>query len=269
MAHPLNRPQFDSGSGTVTSGYGVMQPRVAPSLPTGFGSTVYRRLTSGPGGVDPYAAAVSDVYQDLFDEGSYTGKGIYEVDVFEAAMAGKVPENVLLSHDLFEGVFARAGLLTDVDLFEEVPASYGVAARRQHRWVRGDWQLLPWVLRLAKNSAGERQRTPIPAHRRWKMIDNLRRSMAAPASFLLAAAALTLPGVSPFLWIALIVGSVAVPAFIPVLDGLIPRRLGISKRSYLRSAISDIALAISQTFLAVTMLAYQAWLTADAILRKG
>ena len=146
MAHPLNRPRFDPRAERVVDGYAVLQPRITPSLPTGPASTTYQRIVSGPGGVDPYAAAVSDVYQDLFDEGSYTGKGIYDVDAFEKALAGKIPENALLSHDLFEGLFARAGLLTDVDLFEEFPSNYEVAARRQHRWVRGDWQLLPWIL---------------------------------------------------------------------------------------------------------------------------
>ena len=192
-----------------------MQPRITPSLPTGPGSTTYQRIVSGPGGVDPYAAAISDVYQDLFEEGSYTGKGIYDVDAFEAALAGKAPENTLLSHDLFEGLFARAGLLTDVDLFEEFPSNYEVAARRQHRWVRGDWQLLPWILGYARNAAGRKTRTRIPAHGRWKMLDNLRRSLTAPSSFLLAVVAWTLPSVSAPLWTGLFVGSVAVPACHP------------------------------------------------------
>ncbi|MDH3213975.1 MAG: protein ndvB, partial [Myxococcales bacterium] len=267
MAHPLNRPRFDPRKGRVVEGYAVMQPRITPSLPTGPGSTAYQRIVSGRGGVDPYAAAVSDVYQDLFGEGSYTGKGIYDVDSFEAALEGKVPENALLSHDLFEGLFARAGLVTDVDLFEEFPSNYEVAARRQHRWVRGDWQLLPWVLGHARDAAGRKPRTRIPAQGRWKMVDNLRRSLAAPSSFLLAVAAWTLPSVSALLWTGLFVGSVAVPAFIPVLDGLIPRRRGISKRSHLRAVADDIFVALSQTLLAITLVAYQAWLMADAVVR--
>jgi cyclic beta-1,2-glucan synthetase len=267
MAHPLNRPRFDSREGRVVEGYAVMQPRITPSLPTGPGSTAYQRIVSGRGGVDPYAAAVSDVYQDLFGEGSYTGKGIYDVDIFEAALDEKVPENALLSHDLFEGLFARAGLLTDVDLFEEFPSNYEVAARRQHRWVRGDWQLLPWVLGHARDAAGRKLRTRIPAQGRWKMVDNLRRSLAAPSSFLLVAAAWTLPSVPALLWIGLFVGSVAVPAFIPVLDDLIPWRRGISKRSHLRAVADDIFVALPQTLLTITMLAYQAWLMTDAMVR--
>ena len=146
MAHPLNRPAFDAGAGRVVDGYAVLQPRITPTMPTNRLGSLYQRIFAGPAGVDPYAAAVSDVYQDLFGEGSYTGKGIYEVDTFEAALAGRVPENCLLSHDLFEGIFARAGLVTDIELFEEFPSHYEVAAARQHRWARGDWQLLPWII---------------------------------------------------------------------------------------------------------------------------
>jgi len=267
MAHPFNQPRFDPQKGCAVEGYAILQPRITPSLPTGPDSTAYQRIVSGPGGVDPYAAAVSDVYQELFDGGSYTGKGIYDVDVFEAALEGKVPENALLSHDLFEGLFARAGLLTDVDLFEEFPANYQVAACRQHRWVRGDWQLLPWILGLARDAAGRRPRAHITTQGRWKMVDNLRRSLVATSSLLMAVAAWILPDVPPLPWTGLLVGAVAVPAFCPVLDNLIPRRMGISKRSHLRAVGRDIFVASSQTFLAVTMLADQASLMADAVLR--
>src|SRR5439155_6844485 len=260
MAHPLNRPRFDPRKERVVEGFAILQPRLTPSLPTGPGSTTYQRIISGPGGVDPYAAAISDVYQDLFGEGSYTGKGIYDLDAFEAALEGKVPENALLSHDLFESSFARAGLATDVDLFEEFPTNYEVAARRHHRWVRGDWQLLPWILGHARDAAGRKQRARIPTHGRWKMVDNLRRSLAAPSAFLVAVTAWILPAVPPLLWTGLFVGSVVVPAVIPVLDGLVPRRWGISKRSHLRAVGHDIFVASSQTLLSIAMLAHQAWL---------
>ncbi len=267
IAHPFNRPRFDLRKGRVVGGYGILQPRITPSLPTGPRSTTYQRIVSGPGGVDPYAAAVSDVYQDLFEGGSYTGKGIYDVDIFEAALEGKVPESALLSHDLFEGVFARAGLLTDVDLFEEFPTNYEVAARRHHRWARGDWQLLPWILGHARNTAGRKEKTRIPVEDRWKMVDNLRRSLVAPSSLLVLVTAWILPDVPALLWAGLIVGSIAVPAFFPVLDNLRPRRSRISKRSYLRAVGRDIFVASSQTLLLVTMLADQACLMADAVVR--
>ncbi len=267
MAHPLNQPRFDAEMGRVVEGYGILQPRIVPSLPTGPESTTYQRIVSGPGGVDPYAGAVSDVYQDLFGEGSYTGKGIYDVDAFEAALAWRVPENALLSHDLFEGIFARAGLVTDIELFEEFPANYEVAVRRNHRWVRGDWQLLPWILGRSRNAAGQKRPARIPAHGRWRMLDNLRRSLFAPASFLLAVAAWTLPAVSPLLWTSLIIAAIAVPAFMPVLDGLIPRRPGYSKRSHLRATGGDIQVAALRMLLAITVLAHQARYMTDAVLR--
>ena len=146
MAHPLNRPRLDAGSRRVVEGYGVLQPRVTPSLPVGREGSLFQRIFSSASGIDPYAAAVSDVYQDLLGEGSYTGKGIYDVDAFEAAVDGRVPESALLSHDLFEGTFARAGLASDIEVVEEFPSRYDVAAARQHRWTRGDWQLLPCCL---------------------------------------------------------------------------------------------------------------------------
>ena len=147
MAHPLNRPRFDAAAGRVVAGYAVLQPRVTPSLPVGREGSLFQRIFSSMSGIDPYAAAVSDVYQDLFGEGSYAGKGIYDIDAFEAALAGRVPDSTLLSHDLFEGIFARAGLASDIEVVEEFPARYDVDALRHHRWARGDWQLLPWIVR--------------------------------------------------------------------------------------------------------------------------
>src|SRR5438067_6694776 len=145
LAHPLNHPRFDGATGQVVEGYAVLQPRVTPSLPVGREGSLFQRIFSSLSGIDPYASAVSDVYQDLFGEGSSAGKGIYDIDAFEAALAGRVPDSTLLSHDLFEGVFARAGLASDVEVVEEFPARYDVAALRHHRWARGDWQLLPWI----------------------------------------------------------------------------------------------------------------------------
>ena len=184
MAHPLNRPKFSHALGRVVDGYGVVQPRITPSLPSDREGSLFQRIFSGPSGIDPYASAVSDVYQDLFHEGSYTGKGIYDLDAFEAALAGKVQDNTLLSHDLFEGIFARAALATDIVLFDEFPSHYEAAAARQHRWARGDWQLLPWIFGRGSLSKDLRRRISIPAISRWKMFDNLRRTLSAPCMFL-------------------------------------------------------------------------------------
>jgi cyclic beta-1,2-glucan glucanotransferase len=256
LAHPLNRPRYDPGLGRVVAGYGVLQPRIAPTLPTGREGSLFQRIFSGPAGIDPYAAAISDVYQDLFGEGSYTGKGIYDVDAFRAALAGKVPDNALLSHDLFEGIFARAGLVTNVELFEEFPVHFAAAAARQHRWARGDWQLLPWIFHRG-----------IPALGRFRMLDNLRRTLSPLAAFLTLLAGWTLPGVSPAVWTLFVLGTMALPASLYVLAGVIPRRRGIAKRSHLLAVASDLALATAQVGLAITFLAHQAWLMTDAIVR--
>ncbi|HYH45988.1 MAG TPA: glucoamylase family protein, partial [Thermoanaerobaculia bacterium] len=267
LAHPLNQPRFDARLGRVAEGYGVLQPRITPTLPSDRDGSLFQRIFSGPAGIDPYAAAVSDVYQDLFAEGSFTGKGIYDVDAFTAALEGKVPESALLSHDLFEGIFARAGLVTDIELFEEFPAHFEAAAARQHRWARGDWQLLPWIFGRGPTRDGGRLSTPIPVIGRFKMLDNLRRTLLAPAAFLTLLAGWTLPAASPAIWMGFVLATMALPACLRLLSGLIPRRRGISKRSHVRGVATDFVLAAAQVGLTVTFLAQEAWRMADAIVR--
>jgi len=267
IAHPLNQPTFDSRTGRVTQGYGVLQPRITSTLPAEHEASIFQRIFSGSAGIDPYSSAVSDVYQDLFGEGSFTGKGIYDLDAFGAAMADRVPENALLSHDLFEGVFARTGLVTDVELFDEFPSNYLVSSARQHRWARGDWQLLPWILGRARDAGGRRSRGAIPGIARWKMVDNLRRTLSAPLTLATLVAAWTLPLVSAGLWTAFVLATAILPAALPVLAGLVPRRRGISKRSHLRAVGADVALAAADVGLGLTLLAHQAWLMVDAIIR--
>ena len=265
MAHPLNRPTLDPRSGRVIEGYAVLQPRVTPALPIGREGSLFQRVFSSARGMDPYACAVSDVYQDLFGEGSYCGKGIYDVDLFEAALAGRIPENTLLSHDLFEGIFARSGLASDIEVVDEFPARYDVATARQHRWVRGDWQLLPWL--FGRTSNGDRHHRAIPLVGRWKMIDNLRRSLSPPACLLALVVGWTLPFASAELWSAFVLTTIAIPALIPFLSGIMPRRAGLSKLVHLRAVGTDLVLALSQIVLLVTFLAHQAWTMCDAILR--
>ena len=261
MAHPLNRPRFSGPLGRVVRGYGILQPRVTPALPVGREGSFYQRLFSGPSGIDPYAAAVSDIYQDLFGEGSYTGKGIYDVDAFEAALEGRVPENALLSHDLFEGVFARAGLASDVEVVEEFPSRFDVAAKRQHRWTRGDWQLLPWL--FGHRSASQ----AVSATGRFKMLDNLRRSVLAPLALLALGLCWLMPVSSRTTATLLVVAAVAIPTFVPVLFSLLPHRTGIRFRNHVSTLIADLRLAVMQMLFSIVFLADRAWRMGDAIAR--
>nr|WP_255702015.1 glucoamylase family protein [Bordetella sp. LUAb4] len=261
MAHPLNRPIFDSALQRVVEGHGILQPRVTPSLPLHRGGSVYQRLFSSPAGLDPYAAAVSDVYQDLFGEGSYTGKGIYDIDAFEAALAGRVPDNTMLSHDLFEGVFARAGLVSDIEVVEEFPSRYDVASRRTHRWVRGDWQLLPW---LFGRQAGKGALPPVG---RGKMLDNLRRSLLAPATFLAFGAAWMMPLPMAGVAVLFLLVCHAAPAVLASLDFATARRSGVTLRHRAALLGQDLSLALQQELAAIAFLADNALKMADAIIR--
>ena len=261
MAHPLNRPRFSVSERRVVDGYAILQPRVTPSLPVGRAGSLYQRVISGPGGMDPYAAAVSDVYQDLFGEGSYTGKGIYDVDAFEAALCGRVPDNALLSHDLFEGIFARAGLASDIEVVEEFPSRYDVVAKRRHRWTRGDWQLLPWI--VGRPAGGQ----AVSRIGLWKMVDNLRRSIVAPVTLIALGLCWLLPISSGVAGVLLILSTIAVPAFFPTLFSVLPQRAGISLRNHFGMLAVDLRRAAMQSVLSVVFLADQAWRMGDAVVR--
>ena len=261
MAHPLNAPRLDATHARVVEGYAVLQPRVTPSLPTGRGSSLFQRIFSSMDGIDPYAAAVSDVYQDLFGEGSYAGKGIYDVDAFDAALRGRVADSTLLSHDLFEGVFARAGLASDIEVVEEFPVGYAVAALRQHRWARGDWQLLPWML----PGGGRTARDAIPAMGRWKMLDNLRRTLSAPAAVVALLAGWALPFPAALAWTAFVLLTIALPALLPVLGDVVPGARWVSLRCYLGVLGGGLRHAAALAGLTTVFLAHQAVLMADAI----
>ncbi|GAC1451462.1 MAG: glucoamylase family protein [Steroidobacteraceae bacterium] len=271
MAHPLNHPRFDAATGQVIEGYAVLQPRVAPSLPIGREGSLFQRVFSSGSGIDPYAAAVSDVYQDLFGEGSYAGKGIYDVDAFEAALAGRVADGILLSHDLFEGIFARAGLVSDIEVVEEFPSRYDVAAARQHRWARGDWQLLPWILgrgdAVGATASAVRGGQRLPLLGRWKMLDNLRRSLSAPATVAALVAGGVLARDSALAWTAFVVLTIAVPALLPSFAAIVPRRASINARSHFRALRNDLWLAGSLIAFQIVFLAHQAWLMTDAVSR--
>jgi cyclic beta-1,2-glucan synthetase len=260
LAHPLNQPKFDTQLGRVVQGFGVLQPRVTPSLPVGHYGSLFQRIYSSARGIDPYVFAVSDVYQDLFGEGSFAGKGIYDVDAFEAALAGKIPENTMLSHDLFEGVFARAALVTDIEVVEEYPERYGVAAARQHRWTRGDWQLLPWM--FGANS------TRIPALGLWKMIDNLRRSMSPVATILCFLVGWAILSFSEALhWTIFIVLLGLIPPLLPAISGAIPKSMPITVASRVKSSLADFGHVAALIAANLLFLGHQAGVMIDAVVR--
>ncbi|HRN57348.1 MAG TPA: glucoamylase family protein, partial [Agriterribacter sp.] len=184
LAHPLNSPQYNPRKKRVTEGYTILQPRVSNSLP-GPGASWYARIHGNEPGIDPYTRMISDVYQDLFNEGSFIGKGIYEVDTFTQSLSGRFPENRILSHDLVEGCYARSGFLSDVQLYEAYPQSYYADMQRRHRWIRGDWQILRWLFPLVPAPDKRYRRNPLSTLSRWKIFDNIRRSLVAPALLLL------------------------------------------------------------------------------------
>ncbi|MEO8520939.1 MAG: glucoamylase family protein [Acidobacteriota bacterium] len=266
LSHPLNRPRFDPARARVTEGYGVLQPRVGVNV-VSANRTAFAKVFSGHVGIDPYTTAVSDIYQDLFHEGSYVGKGIYDVDAFEAALANRVPENALLSHDLFEGFYARAGLVTDIHLVDDYPGQYLAYAARQHRWVRGDWQIIRWLWRTVPDGLRHPVRNALPAVARWKILDNLRRSLLAPALMILLAAGWTiLPG-SALIWTVLAVAVLAFPAYVQVARSLSSRVRGVPLSQHVAAERDHLVTSARQSLLSATFLAHQSWLMTDAIVR--
>jgi len=263
MAHPLNRAVLDPVSGHVVRGYGILQPRVGISLESANRS-LFASIASGSPGVDPYTTAVSDVYQDLFAEGSFTGKGIYDVDAFQQATRDRFPENTLLSHDLIEGTYARAALATDVEFYDDYPTRYLAATRRKHRWIRGDWQLLRWLMPVVPGVTGP-QRNHLSAISRWKIFDNLRRSVVEIAQLALLVAGWTvLPG-GPFVWTGLVLAGIASPWAFSIVLALVRPPRDKSWRAYYQAVGRDALTALAQYLLAVTFLPHQAAVSADAI----
>jgi cyclic beta-1,2-glucan glucanotransferase len=264
LSHPLNRPRLDERLQRVTEGYGVLQPRISVSV-VSANRTIFSQIFSGHVGVDPYTTAVSDLYQDMFGEGSYVGKGIYDVDAFEKTLENRIPENTLLSHDLFEGFYARAGLVTDIDLVDDYPASYLAYSARQHRWVRGDWQILRWLWPTVPDATGRPVRNTLPVISRWKIIDNLRRSLIPPALVLLLTAGWTiLPG-SPAIWTTLVLLVLAFPAYTQVarsIGNIVP---GVPLGDHLRAERDNILTSLRQAVFSVIVLAHQSVVMLDAI----
>jgi len=265
MAHPLNRPRYDEHKQRVCEGYGILQPRVGVSLP-GTNQSRYAQLYGSEPGIDPYTRAVSDVYQDLFSEGSFIGKGIYEVDAFERALAGRCPENRILSHDLLEGCYVRAGLLSDVQLYEENPSCYSVDVSRRHRWIRGDWQLAGWLLPRVPGPGAQRQKNPLSGLSRWKLFDNLRRSLVPSALTVLLLLGWTV--LSPFwLWTLAVIGIILIPPLLAAILDLFQKPEDVLPEQHVAAALRSAWRHGVQTVLTVMCLPYEAFFSLDAIVR--
>jgi cellobiose phosphorylase len=265
IAHPLNRARFDTKTRTVRGGYGLIQPRVSMSL-EGSSDSLFAWLYSGVTGVDPYAGAVSDTYQDVFGEGSFTGKGIFEVDMFNAALGDRFPENTLLSHDLLEGCYLRTGLASDVEVLDDQPSSYISHCARLHRWVRGDWQTLPWLLPLVPTPAG-RERTPLTALHRWKIVDNLRRSLYPAAVIVLAATGFGLLNGPLWGWLAILLAGLFFPLYFGFADAVLFRRPPRDTRSDRTTFRDDLKRDVLRSLLNGAVLPHQAYLMMDAAVR--
>ncbi len=264
IAHPLNQARFDPSIGRVVEGYGVLQPRVSFHLSAATHSR-FAALLASSGGIDPYSSAASDTYMDLFGIGSFTGKGVYDVDAFEAATGHTFPENQILSHDLIEGNYARCGLLSDTELFDDFPARYHAYARREHRWVRGDWQILPWLGRRVPSPHGSKP-NPLPTLERWKILDNLRRSLVPPSIVLMLALGWTvLPG-NPWFWTIFGFCVLAIPLFQLVIGTVFGCLRGGSLDG-LKRLPDSLPPTVAQVLLSLVFLANQSRLLVDAIVR--
>lgn len=264
--HPLNQPRINPTTNRVEYGYGILQPRVSISLSSASRSK-FVQIFSGYTGIDPYTTAVSDVYQDFFGEGSFTGKGLYDVDAFQNTLDNRVPPNSLLSHDLYESLFARAALTTDIELLDDYPASYEAFAKRSHRWTRGDWQIARWLCPTVPDAERRGVRNVLPLVARWKILDNLRRSLVAPSLFIwLVATCSFFPG-SALLWSLFVFCVIAFPVYLHVTTGLLIHPRGIPWTSHFWSVFGDFRTNAAQIALSFVFLPHQAWLMCDAIVR--
>jgi len=267
MAHPLNQPRLGPDGCCVVEGYGILQPRVNAALP-GDKASRYEQLCGGEAGIDPYTRTVSDVYQDVFFEGSFIGKGIYEVDTFERVLGQRLPDNRILSHDLLEGCYLRAGLLSDAQLYEEYPARYSDDVTRRQRWIRGDWQLAGWLLPSVPAAGGRRERNPLSALSRWKLFDNLRRSLvSATLTALLLLCWALLP--APWFWTCTVLSVIFLPTVLGTLFGLTEKPHDALWRQHLTSSFKSARLQFAHAALTLAFLPYEAWFSLDAIVRAG
>ncbi len=264
MAHPLNRPIVDPSRGVVTEGYGLMQPRISFDVESSNRS-IFSRIFTGQEGMDPYASAISDVYQDLFGEGVFTGKGIYDLSVFNDVLKDIVPENVVLSHDLLEGSYVRAALVSDLELVDAYPTKYNAYMTRLHRWIRGDWQLIPWLGNTITNRKLQTVRNPLSKISRWKIADNLRRSLVAPSILTLFILGFSiLPG-DALVWIGYGLAALGLPFLIHVYSEIVSNAPLFSRVKRHIKGFFGIKSSLFQFMLAITFLPYHALMVIKAV----
>ncbi len=267
LAHPLNRARYDEGQQRVCEGYGILQPRMGVSLP-GTNRSRYARLYGDEPGIDPYTRAVSDVYQDLFGEGSFIGKGIYDIDAFERSLKDRFPENRILSHDLLEGCYARAGLVSDVLLYEEYPSRYSADVSRRHRWIRGDWQLAGWLLPRVPGPGRRQQKNPLSGLSRWKLFDNLRRSLMPVALTLLLLLGWTDLS-SAWFWTLAVIGIILIPSLIASTLEMFQKPVDVLLGQHLAAVVHAVGRRLAQAAFALACLPYEAVFSLDAIVRTA
>ncbi len=266
LAHPLNRAVIDAATNTVIEGYGILQPRVDTSIKSA-GRSRLASLLSGDTSFDIYTRAVSDVYQDLFGEGIFTGKGIYEVETFQKVLAGRFPCNAILSHDLIEGAYARAGLVSDVEVVDDYPSHFSAFSRRKHRWVRGDWQIIFWLLPRVPEHSGHLARNPLSNISRWKIVDNLRRSLTEFATFaLLLCGWLFLPGRALY-WTLAAMAIFFLPTYFQFAFSILTAGRALFEKGFWKSLFRDFANAHAKLFIRLTFLCHQTLVTCDAVVR--
>jgi cyclic beta-1,2-glucan synthetase len=266
MAHPLNQALIDPHSNTVREGYGVLQPRVGISV-NSVNRSRLAYIYSGQTGLDIYTNAVSDVYQDLFAEGIFTGKGIYEVDVFRQVLGKRFPSNAILSHDLIEGAYSRTGLLTEVEIIDDYPSHFSAHSRRKHRWVRGDWQILRWLFNRVPDANGQIVDNPLSFVSRWKILDNLRRSVIEAATFILFLACwFVLPG-SAARWTIAALALLLIPSYLQAMLSLMRHWSSPHRWAALGQVVGDFETSQVNVLVFLAFLPHQAMVTLDAIVR--
>jgi cyclic beta-1,2-glucan synthetase len=263
IAHPLNRASYEPGDRIVRKGYGLIQPRISMTL-NGSRRSRFAGLFSGITGVDPYASAVSDTSQDVFGEGSFTGKGIFEVALFSNLLGNRFPDNSLLSHDLVEGSFLRTALASDVEVLDDYPPNYLAAASRSHRWMRGDWQTLPFLRMNIADAEGHYSVNPLRMLHRWKIVDNLRRSLVPPATLLLLAVGWYLLPEPALVWPLLVTTAVFFPALFSLADSVVFRPHQVDSATYVRNVLVDFRHDAERVVLSLAGLPFQAWLATNA-----